>query len=183
MRILATRGEKQMRRALIQKSLDELRQLVDDKVDAKVVAQVIEELRHRSTAGARKLLATLEKGEPSRSPATSARMRQAQGRGRAPGESEVFAPAPTPDVSSAVRDAEITLLILRETYTESAEILARWGATSLLPPDMCEELFSSWRRKLSETPDRLGRCVSRLDQDVRRLSELNMAREGLADGE
>ena len=62
-----------MRRALIQKSLDELRQLVDDNVDAKVVAQVIEELRHRSTAGARKLLATLEKGEPSRSPATSAR--------------------------------------------------------------------------------------------------------------
>ena len=68
---------------------------------------------------------------------------------------------------------------LRSTFTLEGEILARWGMTPDLPQDLVSATFESWRRRLSTQPDRRGRNILKLDEDLRALSAARSETEQL----
>ncbi len=71
---------------------------------------------------------------------------------------------------------------LRATFTEEAEILARWGVTAGLPPSMREVVFSEWRNAFAEGGTHpFGMTQIDLDSDLRKLDILSA--EALAGAE
>ena len=60
---------------------------------------------------------------------------------------------------------------LRATFTEEAEIMARWGFTSALPSAMQDALLNAWRDRIGIVPDNFGRSIGRLDADIKRLND------------
>jgi hypothetical protein len=69
-------------------------------------------------------------------------------------------------------DTELTsrFEILRATFTVEGEILARWGLTEEIPPEIEDEVFSLWRKKLSDSPDNRNRTRRQLEEDLERLA-------------
>jgi hypothetical protein len=148
-------------------------------------AQVIEELAHRTSRAARRLLAELSSNGASgtsrapgraarpeskveRPPADRPRSRAHTGpaadnhRGAA-GESE-----PRPD--GVDRDLQTRFDLLRATFTVEGEILARWGMTEEMPAEIEASVVEQWRVHLSSAPDHRGRTLTTLDMDMRSLA-------------
>ncbi len=149
----------QVSRPYMSASLVELTAIVeDDDCSANVRALIADELRHRTTKGARRLLAHLEGGAIGSVPRPSSAGGE---RGRGVAE---------PAVVGLCSDER--LAILRETYTEGAELLARWGLTTAIPEPLFEIVLEWWRSAVGEDPDHLGRSRSRLEEDVAKLRSL-----------
>jgi len=163
------------------KSIVQLTQLVDDKkVTKKTILEVIDELSYRTTPKAKRLLARLQKKNPSlvtevtkpvaasrraaRRRSSSSKQTNNSGDGVIPKETELLGPE--------ARDTAQRLAVLRETYTEEAEFLARWGMTSALPGDMRAQVFKLWKSRLAGQPDEFGRSLASLEVDTARLRHL-----------
>ena len=162
----------------LSKSLVELTAIVDKSgVSSEVLAEVIIELQHRKSAGAKKLLKRISGSSRNLKPHRSA---SGKGSTAATGGSNLsdvtseatFNPATTPDVGPEARDAHERLRALRETYTEGAELLARWGATTALPNPILEMLFEQWAVLVSDMPDEYGRSHATLQLDLQRWKTL-----------
>lgn len=156
----------------------ELTAIVDESgVSSEVLAEVIIELQHRKSAGAKKLLKRISGSSKNLKPHRSA---SGKGSTAASGGSNVldvtseasFIPVTTPDVGPEARDAYERLRALRETYTEGAELLARWGATTALPKPILEMLFEQWAVLVSDVPDEYGRSHATLQLDLQRWKAL-----------
>ena len=159
-------GMVEVSRPYMSASLVELTAMVQDESSSEDVrATVMDELRHRGSKGARRLLAQLEQGPTGSIPRPSA-----EGRGR-----DVREVAPT----ATGLPSDERLAILRETYTEGAEVLARWGLTTAVPSPLFDVVVEWWREVVGERPDRFGRTRSRLEEDVARVKSLGAIAEGV----
>jgi hypothetical protein len=163
-------------------SIGDLTKIVDDKkVTQKTISEVIDELSHRTTPKAKKLLARLKRQNPSldsrasKPDPTPRPSRGKQSRKSKPVDEsgDGVVPRETESLGPEAKDAAQRLAALRETYTEESEILAKWGITTALPADMRAELLSRWKTKLTDQPDQLGRSLATLEVDVSRLRRLN----------
>jgi hypothetical protein len=77
------------------------------------------------------------------------------------------------ELGPEARDAVAQLKVLRETYTEGAELLARWGATTALPDDILSLLFDAWAEAVTDQPDEFGRSRVTLQRDMERWKSLS----------
>jgi len=145
--------------------------LVDDPgTTAEVRELVAEELRLRSSPGARRLLARLGDRAQQSGDASHPAGPRVVGVG-----GEELSPAPrepTVEMAPHVIERDSILAALRETYTEGSEILARWEVTTAMPADLFDVVVAWWEEVLTDEPDRLGRSVSRLSDDVARIRSL-----------
>jgi len=160
-----------MVRPFVQKGIGELEELAGSAtITSEVMGQVIAELRHRSTPRARRLLAELlDRPESKEAPAPG---RGSRPRKASSEEAEKFNVGPhevgaVPSI--ATRTLEEAYEILRQTFTEDSEILARWGMTSAMPEPVRELVLDEWSRRVATDPDEFGRTLERLTQDVERL--------------
>ncbi len=156
----------------------ELTAIVDKSgVSSEVLDEIVFELKHRKSAGAKKLLKRISGSSRDLKPHRSA---SGNGSKVASGGSSVsdvtgeatFTPATTPDVGPEAWDITERLRALRETYTEGAELLARWGATTALPKVILEMLFEQWATLVTDVPDEYGRSHATLQLDLQRWEVL-----------
>lgn len=168
-----------MVRPLVKKGIGELEELVGHAgVDPNLVKDVIEELRHRSTPRAKRLLAELEAGLK-----TTGSTQAGTGPyvSKAKASRSVKSSLSGSEAMEEVKPASRSLLeaydILRETFTEDSEILARWGLTTALPVEMQKTIFKEWARRVGASPDEFGRTIERLRSDVERLRANERSRE------
>lgn len=161
-----------MTRPHMNSSLADLTSMVDDPESTpELVAEVAEELRHRSTKGARSLLARLECRSVT---PVSGREAQRPRDDRTPpwvDETSVI-PTDTRVETEHSRDIATQFAALRATFTAESEILARWGLTSAMPDDMVRLVLEEWAGRLTDEPDGLGRSITSLSRDAARLAEL-----------
>ena len=152
------------------KGVAELERLATENAgDAKVMADVIAELRKRTVPKARKLLARLS-GE---SPSTPAATRKASSKsdGTKPIASGLMVDAALATMNpDGDRSTEQTFELLRETFTLEAEILARWGMTPTLPKEIKKLVIVEWRKLLKGGPDDRGRSIKKLELDMLKLA-------------
>lgn len=163
------------------KSIVQLTELVDDKnVTKKTILEVIDELSYRTTPKAKRLLARLQKKDPSlvtevTKPVAASRRaagRRSSSSKQANNSGDGVIPKETELLGPEARDTAQRLAVLRETYTEEAEFLARWGMTSALPGDMRAQVFKLWKSRLAGQPDEFGRSLASLEVDTARLRHL-----------
>jgi hypothetical protein len=149
----------------------DLTDIVDDPgASSEIRDLVADELRRRSSPGARKLLARLGGAvqRPSDEAAASGqRARVATSERRTP-----MARVSTVEPAPHVLDRDAILAALRETYSEGSEILARWGLTTAIPAALFDVVVTWWEESLTDEPDRFGRSKSRLSGDVARIRSL-----------
>ncbi len=140
-------------------SIVDLTRIVDDQSSTVDVNVIMTELRLRKSNAARELLARLER----------------KGRHGMKRESKVLDREVSSDESSSYvtsssharpLEAEERLAILRETYSEGAEILARWGLTTAVPRELFDVAVEWWRLNLLDVPDEFGRTQVRLEDDA-----------------
>ena len=159
------------------KGVAELERLATEKAgDAKVMADVIAELRQRTVPKARKLLARLS-GESTLTPAaprkSSSKSKKTPSKGN---DSKPIASGPMVNAAPATmtpdgdRSTEQTFELLRETFTLEAEILARWGMTPTLPKEIKKLVIVEWRKLLKGGPDDRGRSIKMLELDMLKLA-------------
>ena len=160
-----------MARPLVQKGITELEELVTRAAeDPQTIASVIAELRHRSTPRAKRLLAELlDRPESKEAPAPGrgSRPRRASSEEAKKSNDGPHEVGVIPSV--ATRTLEEAYELLRQTFTEDSEILARWGMTSAMPEPVRELVLDEWSRRVATDPDEFGRTLERLTQDVERL--------------
>jgi len=144
--------------------------------DARVITDIIAELRHRSTNTARKLLATLS-GESAPTPAGSRKVTSKPAKGKsekALPKSEDSGPtidaAPATTTPATDRSVEQAFELLRETFTLEAEILARWGMTAAMPDDLRKLVIAEWRKVLKAGADDRGRSIEMLEINLAKLA-------------
>ena len=166
------------KRPHLSKSLVELTAIVDKSgVSSEILDEVVFELKHRKSAGAKKLLKRISSSSRNLKPNRSASGKGSIVAGGGSNVSDVtseetFTPATTPDVGPEAWDVAERLRALRETYTEGAELLARWGATTALPKAILEMLFEQWAILVSDVPDEYGRSHATLQLDLQRWKVL-----------
>lgn len=91
--------------------------------------------------------------------------------------------ASSPTSSSQQPHSEFTLddaqrlALLRTTFTEEAERLARWGMTPVLPGELRQLVAQAWAERVSEAPDRMGRSRDTLQQDLGNLTQSSRGKE------
>lgn len=170
-------------RKLGQKSLEELKGLAQRSPER--VPEVIHELSFRKTRGAKRFLDELKDFKPSgqsskvgkTSAGKSSTHDKRSGSDGAPSSRRVPKTSIRPTSTSTVvdpqeRDLEQRFELLRSTFTIEGEILARWGMTSSMPPEIEAQVFSSWRKSLEQgSVDSLGRSMVSLEEDLKRLAE------------
>ena len=166
----ASRGV-QVERPYMRLGIADLTDIVDDPgASSEIRDLVVDELRHRSSPGARRLLARLGGGVQrvgDETPATGRRGKVAANEKRVP-----VTRAPTIESAPHVVDRDAVLAALRETYSQGSEILARWGMTTAIPPALFDVVVAWWEESLTEDVDRFGRSKSRLSGDVARIRSL-----------
>jgi|GEM_PF-2623039 len=118
------------------------------RTDPVLRAALAEELSHRKTAKARGLAARLEQE------ATSP-------------DAEIFV---SNGESVTVRSLFNDLKLLRATFSEAGEILARWGMTESMPKEIRDIVLGLWQTRLANSDEPLGRTPTRLAESVRRLA-------------
>jgi len=64
------------------------------------------------------------------------------------------------------------LELLRQTFTESSEILSRWGMTESMPDDLKELVFENWTKRLAKVSLTGGRTLARLKTDRIKLQAI-----------
>lgn len=167
------------KRPLLDKTLKDLTAIVDKKgVTAGELADVIYELSFRRSAGAKRLLARLTgSAGTSKQPTLQGSKPKSAKQGRAKAASasveDSFVPSEVLETGPEARDAIERLKVLRETYTEGAELLARWGATTALPDDILRLLFGAWAKVVTDQPDEFGRSRATLQRDMERWESLS----------
>lgn len=160
------------RRPYLSKSLVELVDLVESQESSpQIISAVIHELQHRKSAGAKKWLKELQQAKPGsvgkkKKPTGKPETRRRQGKLVEGSNADVFIPSESKDFGPDARDLVSRMKALRETFTEEAEVLARWGMTPALPDALVESIFKSWREQLRDLPDDLGRSKATLESDV-----------------
>jgi hypothetical protein len=151
--------------------------------------QVLEELENRSTRAARRLKETLvqsnaigEPRKPNEAKTSSASRSSGQDRSGASRSKvlstckETFSEHESkPEKVNS--DLSARFEILRATFTVEGELLARWGMTEDIPPEIEDRVFALWRKRLSNLPDDRGRSLRRLDEDLVSLSEERAQRQ------
>lgn len=141
------------KRPYVNLGVDALRQLaVDHRDDARVISELKEELGRRNVLAARRLLAELDSGGT----VTAAQARK-DGMGNSAGSH-----------SNSSELAE-RYEALRATFTEVGSILARWGMTESMPPEMRSRVAELWWSACSDVPDALGRDRQQLTNDMARV--------------
>jgi hypothetical protein len=133
-------------RPYIQLSLDALKAKLSDTPGNRVLLEEVQhELAFRTTPGARRLerevLTLLEGLDTDAKASKKASKKASEVPTTTPCDSEGSAP-PTGAPSSTL---ESRYLALRATFTAEAEILARWGLTSLAPPRLRDAAFRCWQ--------------------------------------
>ena len=118
---------------------------------------LLEELRHRSTASARKLEQRVAGHTADPLP-------------RVPMTPAAVVPPPSAASVSELERASL-LAALRATFTLEAELLARWGMTPAMPEELREAVFRLWAERDGVGEDQFGRSAATLQRDRRRLSE------------
>lgn len=124
------------------------------RIDPVLRAALADELSHRKTAKARGLAARLEQeaSSPDAGPDTNAQI--------------VVRNGESVTVQSMLDDLEL----LRSTFSEAGEILARWGMTESMPREIREVVLDLWHTRLANSDAPLGRTSARLAESVRRLA-------------
>lgn len=143
--------------------------------DAALIADLVDELEHRQTARAKKLLATLTgdtgKRAPNRQGARHVRQDKNRTTTKETQEAHRETSAVTTAPDTALRTQDEAYRVLRETFTEESERLAKWGMTSAMPSSLRRMVFREWKKLVSETTDEFGRSSSQLMLDSNMLSE------------
>jgi hypothetical protein len=122
-------------RRYIAKSVVELRQIAAaNPGDTKIIGDVKVELSYRKSSAARTLLLEIESGAVS--PPTSLIKSKEKMPESSLGESECAA-------------LEARYELLRATFSEQGEVLARWGLTESMPVDLLVKIMSLWAEKFS----------------------------------
>lgn len=161
-----------MARPHVQKGIAELEKLVSGAAgDPMTINEVIAELRHRSTPRAKRLLTKLldhseSKGSPARGRGTRPPKASSDGAKKSTIEPQEGGAVP----SVVARTLEEAYELLRQTFTEDSEILARWGMTSVMPESIRKLVLEEWGKMVGTDPDEFGRTLERLTRDVERLS-------------
>lgn len=160
-----------MKRPYMKLRIGDLTDIADDPGTSEDVRNLlVEELRRRSSPGAKRLLLRLEGGaaRADRGGAQESVRTEQKSRGV---KTETGA-APSVEVAPHVVEREATLAALRETYTEGAEVLARWGLTTAIPAELFDVVVAWWGDVVTDVPDRLGRSKFALADDVATVRSL-----------
>ena len=67
---------------------------------------------------------------------------------------------------------------LRQTFSEAGELLAQWGMTEMLPPDMINIVIGEWEKVIASDKDAKGKKL----EDLEKLKE-NLERLGILSDE
>lgn len=175
-----------MVRPHLNSSLQDLTAIVDDpESPPELLSEVADELRHRTTKGARNLLKRLD-DDPVRR--TSKQRDSKPGNGRRSHHTTVQSvdspsafPTETQIENESARDIATQFAALRATFTAEAEILARWGLTCAMPEDIVQLVLKNWANRVTDEPDDFGRSRTSLSRDSARLSELGFW--GMSEGQ
>lgn len=154
-----------IRRPFIQLSLEALRARIGESSgNPALLEEVRQELAFRKTHGAKRLNgeveALLAEGGVGSCPSEeSPPQRQADPASRGTG--------PYPSAPSGTH-LERRYMALRATFTAEAEVLSRWGMTSLAPPPLRTVVFEWWRETLQQTGEQhpLGLSREDLERDL-----------------
>ena len=143
------------KRAYLSKSFEDLEQIAAANLgDEKIIARVVQELGHRKSTKAKKLLVVLNSGSPiSLTPQSKRSVADARSAG-------VF------------QDCEVLLTsyeLLRSTFGERGELLSRWGLTDSMPHDLLEKIGSMWIEKLATGYGDAIRTYEQLIRDFKQL--------------
>lgn len=158
-------------------SLGDLTAIVDDPASPpELLSEVEYELRHRTTKGAKHLLARLSGNSVSR----ASKERAPEVGGGQPSHPTTLEsvdkpsafPTETQTENDHARDIKTQFAALRATFTAESEILARWGLTSAMPEDMVQLVLENWAGRVTDEPDDMGRSRTSLSRDSARLAEL-----------
>ena len=138
--------------------------------DSTIITNIIAELGHRKSGRARNLLAQLQRGSLSKvvenQPVPGKKEKSTK---TATTSSETVPSVVIQPPSSAFRTLQEAYDILRETFTEDSEKLARWGMTSELPISIRKLVFNEWKKTVKNEPDIFGRSLDRLLLDMDEL--------------
>ena len=143
------------KRVYSRKSAMELQQIAAANLgDVKVIEKIKHELAFRSTPAAKKLLSELSAGGSiSLTPQSKPRV--------------------AVDISGSVhKDCEMlkaSYELLRLTFTEQGELLARWGLTESMPVDLLEKIRFMWIEKLTSGYGHAIQTLEQLDKDFKQL--------------
>ena len=135
------------------------------KNDLTLRRDLIAELATRNSSRAKALKKKLEEVSPSgvkaKAPAAVSKARKSSA-------------AATPALAPRLTDQAIIedLELLRKTFTESSEILSRWGMTESMPDDLKELVFDNWTKRLAKAPLTGGRTLVRLKADRIKLQAI-----------
>jgi hypothetical protein len=142
--------------------------------DPAVLAELAHELKHRTTHRARALAREVERlGHASRPPKKTGvnQAQTAQVTSTPPASGQRFDRGPKDDVRDESLGVETKYLALRETFTLEAEILSRWGLTSLAPSPLRDLTIDYWRQALAAGGGHpLGLTSADLERDMHALA-------------
>ena len=137
------------------KSFQELHQIAAACAgDAKIIEKLIQELQFRRTAAAKKLLGELKVGGPISLTAQS----------KPRGALNVSAP-----IHKDCETLEASYALLRSTFSEVGELLARWGLTESMPHDMIENIAFMWIEKITSGHGNVIQTRDQLNKDLKQL--------------
>lgn len=154
------------RRPYMTFGIEKLENLAEaSKNDLTLRRDLIAELATRNSSRSKALKKKLEEVSPSgvkaEAPAAVSKARRSSA-------------ATTPSLAPRLTDQAIIedLELLRKTFTESSEILSRWGMTESMPDDLKELVFNNWTKRLTKTPLTGGRTLVRLKADRIKLQAI-----------
>lgn len=154
-------------RPYMQLSLDGLRAKLSDSPDSRtMLEEVRHELAFRSTLGAKRLEREVE--ALLADAATSKSRKKLSEAQRPASESDTVARR----AKASTSDLESRYSALRATFTAEAEILSRWGMTSLAPPPVRDAVFRYWQETLLDPSGQhpLGLSCEDLERDIEALA-------------
>jgi SOS-response transcriptional repressor LexA len=143
------------KRAYLAKSIGELEQIAAvNSGDEKIIEKIKQELEHRTTAKARRLLDALKSGEsihltPQSKPS-----------------------AMDAESGSVFKDCDVLLVsyeLLRSTFGERGELLSRWGLTDSMPLVLLEKIGLMWIDELTTGYKHAIRTNEQLIKDFTQL--------------
>lgn len=169
-------------RPYLNTSLAELTSLARAKnASEKIVKDVLAELDHRTTAGARRLKRELLGAHPHL--ATSAVVQTSEPPAkRASNQSSRRTSGSSFPTTIVYEENSVAYEFLRNTFTEEGEILARWGITPMLPESMKTKIFELWREYLKKNKDSMFRTLEQLENDQLKLQKLQKGKSTKAGG-
>lgn len=154
-------------RPFMQLSLDGLRAKVRDSPNSRsMLEEVRNELACRSTLGAKRLKREVET-RLANAATTKAKKKLPETEQSASKGDKVERPS-----KANISGLEARYSALRATFTAEAEILSRWGMTSLAPPAVREAVFRYWNETLLEPSGQhpLGLGEEDLKSDIKALA-------------